>query len=198
MSTNTIYPFEFEANYNPSVPLKLYPIVIWIMGLSGSGKSTVAKELKRVLENKGILCALIDGDNLRFGLNKNLGFSDEDRIENVRRAAEVADLFLKSHICVICSLITPNKEAQEILKTIIPSEKLFSVYLSTSIEECERRDVKGLYAKARKGEIQGFTGIDSSFNAPNFANLTLDNTNQRVQDSVSEILNKLQIEKYIS
>ena len=195
MSTKTIYPFEFEANYNPSVPLKLYPIVIWIMGLSGSGKSTVAKELKRVLENKGILCALIDGDNLRFGLNKNLGFSDEDRIENVRRAAEVADLFLKSHICVICSLITPNKEAQEILKTIIPPEKLFSVYLSTSLEECERRDVKGLYAKARKGEIQGFTGIDSSFNVPNFANLIMDNTNQRVQDSVSEILNKLQIEK---
>ncbi|MFM2227172.1 MAG: hypothetical protein RL664_515 [Bacteroidota bacterium] len=195
MSTKTIYPFEFEANYNPSVPFKLYPIVIWIMGLSGSGKSTVAKELKRVLENKGILCALIDGDNLRFGLNKNLGFSDEDRIENVRRAAEVADLFLKSHICVICSLITPNKEAQEILKTIIPPEKLFSVYLSTSLEECERRDVKGLYAKARKGEIQGFTGIDSSFNVPNFANLIMDNTNQRVQDSVSEILNKLQIEK---
>ena len=198
MSQNLIYPFEVEANVNPLVPVIFYPKVIWIMGLSGSGKSTTAKEIKDVLEQKGIVTALLDGDNLRFGLNNNLGFTDEDRIENVRRAAEVANLMLKSRVCVICCLITPNKEAQEIVQSVIPSEKLFAVYLSTSLEECERRDIKGLYAKARRGEIKGFTGIDSAFDVPSFANFTLDNTHQSVQESVNEILNNIQLEKHSS
>ena len=198
MSQNLIYPFEVEANVNPLVPVIFYPKVIWIMGLSGSGKSTTAKEIKDVLEQKGIVTALLDGDNLRFGLNNNLGFTDEDRIENVRRAAEVANLMLKSRVCVICCLITPNKEAQEIVQSVIPSEKLFAVYLSTSLEECERRDIKGLYAKARRGEIKGFTGIDSAFDVPSFANFTLDNTHQSVQESVNEILSNIQLEKHSS
>ncbi len=198
MSQNLIYPFEVEANVNPLVPVIFYPKVIWIMGLSGSGKSTIAKEIKDVLEQKGIVTALLDGDNLRFGLNNNLGFTDEDRIENVRRAAEVANLMLKSRVCVICCLITPNKEAQEIVQSVIPSEKLFAVYLSTSLEECERRDIKGLYAKARRGEIKGFTGIDSAFDVPSFANFTLDNTHQSVQESVNEILSNIQLEKHSS
>ena len=198
MSQNLIYPFEVEANVNPLVPVIFYPKVIWIMGLSGSGKSTIAKEIKVVLEQKGIVTALLDGDNLRFGLNNNLGFTDEDRIENVRRAAEVANLMLKSRVCVICCLITPNKEAQEIVQSVIPSEKLFAVYLSTSLEECERRDIKGLYAKARRGEIKGFTGIDSAFDVPSFANFTLDNTHQSVQESVNEILSNIQLEKHSS
>ena len=198
MSQNLIYPFEVEANVNPLVPVIFYPKVIWIMGLSGSGKSTIAKEIKYVLEQKGIVTALLDGDNLRFGLNNNLGFTDEDRIENVRRAAEVANLMLKSRVCVICCLITPNKEAQEIVQSVIPSEKLFAVYLSTSLEECERRDIKGLYAKARRGEIKGFTGIDSAFDVPSFANFTLDNTHQSVQESVNEILSNIQLEKHSS
>jgi adenylylsulfate kinase len=198
MSQNLIYPFEVEANVNPLVPVRFYPKVIWIMGLSGSGKSTIAKEMKDVLEQKGIVTALLDGDNLRFGLNNNLGFTDEDRIENVRRAAEVANLMLKSRVCVICCLITPNKEAQEIVQSVIPSEKLFAVYLSTTLEECERRDIKGLYAKARRGEIKGFTGIDSTFDVPSFANFTLDNTHQSVQESVNEILSNIQLEKHSS
>ena len=198
MSQNLIYPFEVEANVNPLVPVIFYPKVIWIMGLSGSGKSTTAKEIKDVLEQKGIVTALLDGDNLRFGLNNNLGFTDEDRIENVRRAAEVANLMLTSRVCVICCLITPNKEAQEIVQSVIASEKLFAVYLSTTLEECERRDIKGLYAKARRGEIIGFTGIDSAFDVPSFANFTLDNTHQSVQESVNEILSNIQLEKHSS
>lgn len=198
MSQNLIYPFEVEANVNPLAPVRFYPKVIWIMGLSGSGKSTIAKEMKEVLERKGIVTALLDGDNLRFGLNNNLGFSDEDRIENVRRAAEVANLMLKSRVCVICCLITPNKEAQEIVQSIIPAKELFTVYLSTSIEECERRDIKGLYAKARRGEITGFTGIDSVFDIPTLANFTLDNTNQSIQESVDSILRNIQLEKHSS
>ena len=198
MSQNLIYPFEVEANMNPLVPVRFYPKVIWIMGLSGSGKSTIAKEIKDVLEQKGIVTALLDGDNLRFGLNNNLGFTDEDRIENVRRAAEVANLMLKSRVCVICCLITPKKEAQEIVQSVIPSEKLFAVYLSTTLEECELRDIKGLYAKARRGEIKDFTGIDSAFDVPSFAHFTLDNTHQSVQESVNEILNNIQLEKHSS
>jgi adenylyl-sulfate kinase len=161
------------------------------MGLSGSGKSTIAKEMKQVLEAKGIVTALLDGDNLRFGLNSNLGFSDDDRIENIRRAAEVAKLIVSSGVCVICCFITPNKQAQEIVSELIPKEKLFSVYISTSIEECEKRDVKGLYAKARAGEVKGFTGIDSAFDIPDFINLSIDNTNQTVHESVDFILKNI-------
>ena len=105
---------------------------------------------------------------------------------------------LTSRVCVICCLITPNKEAQEIVQSIIPSEKLFAVYLSTTLEECERRDIKGLYAKARRGEIIGFTGIDSAFDVPSFANFTLDNTHQSVQESVNEILSNIQLGKHSS
>jgi adenylylsulfate kinase len=195
MSSNNIYPFEVETNVSASVPIKLFPKVIWIMGLSGSGKSTIAKEMKQVLEAKGIVTALLDGDNLRFGLNNNLGFSDEDRIENIRRATEVAKLFVNAGVCTICCFITPNKQAQETVAQIIPEGKLFAIYLSTSIEECEKRDVKGLYAKARAGEIKWFTGIDSAFDIPDFINLTIDNTNQTVLESVDLILKNIPIEE---
>ena len=195
MSTENIYPFEVENNISATVPTKLFPKVIWLMGLSGSGKSTIAKELKSILEAKGIVTALLDGDNLRFGLNNNLGFSDEDRIENIRRATEVAKLFVNAGVCTICCFITPNKQAQETVAQIIPEGKLFAIYLSTSIEECEKRDVKGLYAKARAGEIKGFTGIDSAFDIPDFINLSIDNTNQTVLESVDFILKNIPLEE---
>jgi len=195
MSTENIYPFEVENNISSTVPTKLFPKVIWLMGLSGSGKSTIAKELKSILESKGIVTALLDGDNLRFGLNNNLGFSDEDRIENIRRATEVAKLFVNAGVCTICCFITPNKQAQETVAQIIPEGKLFAIYLSTSIEECEKRDVKGLYAKARAGEIKGFTGIDSAFDIPDFINLSIDNTNQTVLESVDFILKNIPLEE---
>lgn len=195
MSTENIYPFEVETNISATVPTKLFPKVIWLMGLSGSGKSTIAKELKRILEAKGIVTALLDGDNLRFGLNNNLGFSDDDRIENIRRAAEVAKLFVNAGVCTICCFITPNKQAQETVVQLIPEGKLFAIYLSTSIEECEKRDVKGLYAKARAGEIKGFTGIESAFDIPDFINLSIDNTNQTVHDSVDFILKNIPLEE---
>jgi adenylyl-sulfate kinase len=195
MSTENIYPFEVENNISAIVPTKLFPKVIWLMGLSGSGKSTIAKELKSILEAKGIVTALLDGDNLRFGLNNNLGFSDEDRIENIRRATEVAKLFVNAGVCTICCFITPNKQAQETVAQIIPEGKLFAIYLSTSIEECEKRDVKGLYAKARAGEIKGFTGIDSAFDIPDFINLSIDNTNQTVLESVDFILKNIPLEE---
>ena len=140
-------------------------IVLWFVGLSGSGKSTIAKALERDLHQAGKLTMLLDGDNLRTGINNNLGFSEADRKENIRRAAEVAKLFADNGIITICSLISPTEEIRSMAKTIIGKD-YFEVFINCPLEICEQRDVKGLYQKARKGEIKNFTGIDSPFEHP--------------------------------
>lgn len=141
-------------------------IVVWMVGLSGSGKSTIAKALESELYSLGFLTQLLDGDNLRTGINNNLGFSESDRLENIRRAAEVSKLFLNCGIITICSFISPTEEIRKMAKSIIGEEHFFEVYINAPIEICEQRDVKGLYKKARAGEIKSFTGIDSPFEAP--------------------------------
>ncbi len=141
------------------------PIVIWLVGLSGSGKSTLARGLENALHEKRYLTQLLDGDNLRSGINNNLSFTEEDRIENIRRAAEVSKLFANCGIVTICSLISPTKEIRNMARAII-GDKYFEVYVNCPIEVCESRDVKGLYKKARAGEIKNFTGIDSPFEEP--------------------------------
>lgn len=141
-------------------------IVIWMVGLSGSGKSTIAKTLESDLHKEGFLTQLIDGDNLRSGINNNLGFSEGDRLENIRRAAEVSKLFLNAGIVTICSLISPTEEIRNLAKNIIGKEDFFEVFINCPFEECEKRDVKGLYKKARNGEIKNFTGLDAPFEAP--------------------------------
>ncbi len=140
-------------------------IVLWFVGLSGSGKSTIAKALERDLHQAGKLTMLLDGDNLRTGINNNLGFSEADRKENIRRAAEVAKLFADNGIITICSLISPTEEIRSMAKSII-GQDYFEVFINCPLEVCEQRDVKGLYQKARKGEIKNFTGIDSPFEHP--------------------------------
>ncbi len=146
--------------------LKQKSLVVWVVGLSGSGKSTLARGLENALHQKGYLTQILDGDNLRTGINKNLSFSDEDRTENIRRAAEVSKLFTSCGIITICSLISPTEEIRKMAKTIIGSDKYFEVYVNCPIEVCESRDVKGLYKLARKGEIKNFTGIDAPFEEP--------------------------------
>lgn len=141
------------------------PVVVWLVGLSGSGKSTLARGLENALHEQGYLTQLLDGDNLRSGINSNLSFTDEDRIENIRRAAEVSKLFANCGIVTICSLISPTKEIRKMARSII-GDKYFEVFVNCPIEVCESRDVKGLYKKARAGEIKNFTGIDSPFEAP--------------------------------
>ena len=141
-------------------------IVVWMVGLSGSGKSTIAKALESELYNLGFITQLLDGDNLRIGINDNLGFSDADRLENIRRAAEVAKLFLNCGIITICSFISPTEKIRKLAKNIIGEPYFYEVYINAPIEICEKRDVKGLYKKARAGEIKSFTGIDSPFEAP--------------------------------
>ena len=168
-------------------------VMLWFTGLSGSGKSTVAIALERELHRRGRLCRLLDGDNIRAGINANLGFSAEDRRENIRRIAEVAKLFVDTGIITIAAFISPTEEMRSMAAETIGPEDFKEVYISTPIEECERRDVKGLYAKARRGEIPNFTGISAPFEAPKHPALSLDTSRLSLEESVAQLLRLLQI-----
>ena len=168
--------------------MKQRSVMVWFTGLSGSGKSTVAIALERELHKCGLLCRILDGDNIRSGINNNLGFSAEDRIENIRRIAEVSKLFIDTGIITIAAFISPNNELREMASAIIGKADFLEVYVSTPLAECERRDVKGLYAKARKGEIKEFTGVSAPFEAPERPDLSLDTSVLSVEQSVSRLL----------
>ncbi|RYD32577.1 MAG: adenylyl-sulfate kinase, partial [Verrucomicrobiaceae bacterium] len=148
-------------------------IVVWMCGLSGSGKSTIANAAERVLHQQGRFTTILDGDNLRTGLNSNLGFTDQDRLENIRRISEVAKVFVSQGIITFVSAITPRGELRDLARGVLGKD-LFEVYVKASYEACEKRDVKGLYAKAARGEIAHFTGKDGSFEPPSNADLVID------------------------
>jgi adenylylsulfate kinase len=186
---NNIYPI-FDISLNREAKenlLKQHSIVLWMIGLSGSGKSTLARHLENTLHTMGYLTQLLDGDNLRTGINNNLGFSDEDRSENLRRTAEVSKLFLNAGIVTICSFISPTIKSREQIRSIIGSKDYYEVFVSCPVEVCEKRDVKGLYAKARKGEIKKFTGIDAPFEPPLNPDLVL-KTDQESIENCHDIL----------
>ena len=163
-------------------------LMIWFTGLSGSGKSTIAIALEREFHRRGILCRILDGDNIRSGINNNLGFTEADRVENIRRIAEVAKLFIDTGIVTLAAFISPNNDIREMAARIIGKDDFLEVYVSTPLEECERRDVKGLYAKARRGEIKNFTGITAPFEAPVHPALTLDTSVLSLEESVNRLL----------
>lgn len=163
-------------------------LMVWFTGLSGSGKSTLALALERELSARGILCKVLDGDNIRSGINSNLGFSAEDRRENIRRIAEVARLFVDLGVVTIASFISPERSMREMAAEIIGREDFKEIYVSTSIAECERRDVKGLYARARRGEIKDFTGVSAPYEPPVAPALAIDTAGKTVEESVNEIL----------
>ena len=163
-------------------------ICIWMTGLSGSGKSTIAQGFEKKLYENGILTAVLDGDNVRSGINKNLGFSEEDRIENIRRIAEINKLFLQNGIVTINSFVSPTKDIRELAKDII-GEDFYEVYINASFDECAKRDVKGLYKKALSGEIKNFTGVDAPFEAPAYAVLEIKTAEQTVEESIETIYN---------
>ena len=168
--------------------LKQRGMMLWFTGLSGSGKSTVAIALERELQRRGLLCRLLDGDNIRTGINANLGFTADDRRENIRRIAEVAKLFVDTGIITLAAFISPDNEMRGMASDIIGADSFLEVYVSTPLEECERRDVKGLYAKARRGEIKNFTGISAPFEAPMSPALDLDTSKLSLQESVERLL----------
>lgn len=162
--------------------------MLWLTGLSGSGKSTIAIALERELHQRGLLCRILDGDNIRSGINNNLGFSAEDRVENIRRIAEIGKLFVDTGIITIAAFISPSNELRQMATRIIGEGDFLEIYVSTPLEECEKRDVKGLYAKARRGEIRNFTGISAPFEAPEHPVLSLDTSRLSLEESVNALL----------
>jgi adenylylsulfate kinase len=167
--------------------LKQRGAVIWLIGLSGSGKSTIAEHLEAKLYDKGLLTQVLDGDNIRSGLNNNLSFSDTDRLENIRRISEVAKLFANCGVVTLASFITPTEAIRQMAKEIIGEDKYIEVYVSTSLEACEDRDVKGLYDKARQGIIKNFTGIDSVFEIPQNPAIIIPTEGFAVEESVQKL-----------
>lgn len=160
-------------------------IMLWFTGLSGSGKSTLAIALERELYNSGILCRILDGDNIRTGINNNLGFTEADRVENIRRIAEVAKLFVDCGVVTIAAFISPTEQIRQMAADIIGKDDFFEIYVNTPLEVCEERDVKGLYKKARQGEIKNFTGISAPFEAPLNPAITIDTSACSLEESVN-------------
>lgn len=190
MKEEHIYPIfdQMLTRQDKEELLDQRSVMVWFTGLSGSGKSTVAIALERELHRHGLLCRILDGDNIRSGINNNLGFSADDRIENIRRIAEVGKLFIDTGIITIAAFISPNNDVREMAAKIIGKENFLEVYVDTPLEVCEKRDVKGLYAKARAGEVKNFTGISAPFEAPSSPDLTLDTSRLTVEESVRKLM----------
>jgi bifunctional enzyme CysN/CysC len=160
-------------------------------GLSGSGKSTIASVLERELLARGAHTYLLDGDNLRYGLNRDLGFTDVDRVENVRRVGEVARLFVDAGLIVLCSFISPFRAERHMVRELVGRDEFLEIYVDTPLEECMRRDPKGLYARARQGQIKNFTGIDSPYEPPESPEIVIDTGSRTPEESAHRILEVL-------
>ena len=187
---NNIYPIfdRMLARVDKERLLGQRGVMLWFTGLSGSGKSTVAVALERELHRRGRLCRLLDGDNIRTGINAGLGFSADDRRENIRRIAEVGKLFVDTGIITLAAFVSPTEELRTLARDIIGAADFKEIFVATPLEECERRDVKGLYARARRGEVKNFTGISAPFEAPQNPALVLDTTDTPVEESVGKVL----------
>lgn len=179
---------RMESREEKEKLLRQRGLTIWFTGLSGSGKSTVAIALERELSFRGFLSRILDGDNIRTGINSDLGFSEQDRRENIRRIAEVCKLFTDTGIITVAAFISPSEQLRNMAREIVGAERFLEVYLSTPLEECERRDVKGLYAKARAGKIPEFTGISAPFDVPQAPDLELDTTGLGVDQCVKKVM----------
>jgi adenylylsulfate kinase len=178
---------RFLQRHDKEALLKQRGLVVWMCGLSGSGKSTIANAAERVLHQQGRFTVILDGDNLRTGLNANLGFSDVDRLENIRRIAETAKILASQGVVTFVSAITPRGELRDLARGLLGND-IFEVYIKASYEACEKRDVKGLYAKAARGEIQHFTGKDGSFEPPVNPDLVIDTEKTTIEDAAFELL----------
>jgi len=191
---NNIYPV-FDQIINKQQKEKLLKQkakVIWFTGLSGSGKTTLGAALEKELFKREFLTQILDGDNIRSGINKNLTFTEKDRVENIRRISEVTKLLLNCGIITINCFISPTKEARDLAKKIIGDENFIEIYVSTPIEVCEQRDTKGLYEKARKGEIKNFTGISSPFDIPLNPDFVVNTANTKLEVLVNNIISFLE------
>ncbi|KAB2952712.1 adenylyl-sulfate kinase [Heliorestis acidaminivorans] len=166
--------------------------ILWFTGLSGSGKSTLANAVERKLYERKVHSYLLDGDNIRHGLNKDLGFSDQDRQENIRRIGEVAKLFVDAAVVVLTAFISPFREDREQVRELVPEGEFIEIYVKCSLEECERRDPKGLYEKARAGKIPFFTGISSPYEEPSAPDLIIETDRLTLEESVDQVVKYLE------
>ena len=183
-----IYPIEKMSKADKERLLGQKGLMIWFTGLSGSGKSTLAIALEKELHDRKILCTILDGDNIRSGINNNLGFTEADRVENIRRIAEVGKLFVETGVVTLAAFISPSNDIRKMAADIIGHENFFEVYVSTSLEVCEQRDVKGLYAKARQGLVKNFTGISAPFEVPENPSISIDTAAHPIEVSVKKLL----------
>ena len=165
--------------------------VFWLTGLSGSGKTTIALQLEKELFKLGFLVQILDGDNIRAGINNNLSFSEADRTENIRRISEVSKLFLNCGVITINCFVSPTKKMRQNAKKIIGKENYYEIFINADLKTCEKRDVKGLYKKARKGEIKNFTGIDTEYEKPNNPSLEVDTSQLSLDQSIEIILKNI-------
>jgi len=186
---NIVWHNQHITKQDRAKRLNQTPKLIWLTGLSGSGKSTIANALEVKLHQLNYHTMLLDGDNVRFGLNKDLGFSDSDRVENIRRISEVAKLFIESGTIVITAFISPFRSEREYAKSILEDGEFIEVFIDTPLEICQQRDPKGLYKKALNGEIKNFTGIDSPYEAPLNPNITIQTDS--IEEAVDKIINYL-------
>ena len=171
--------------------------ILWFTGLSGSGKSTIANALEEMLYNNGNFTYLLDGDNVRHGLNKDLGFDDNSRVENIRRVGEVAKLFVDSGQIVLTAFISPFKSDRDLVKNLVQTDEFIEIFVDTPLEICEQRDPKGLYKKARDGEIRDFTGIDSPYELPVKADIHIQNDKIKIEKACEQIIQYLINNNYI-
>lgn len=190
---SNIFPIQTKVSQSQRQELlKQKAKLIWFTGLSGSGKSTLAVQLEAILHQKGYKTYLLDGDNIRAGINKDLTFTDADRIENIRRIGEVSKLMLDSGIIVLSAFISPFQSDRDQVKKIVGAENYIEVFVDTPLEVCEQRDVKGLYKKARAGEIKNFTGIDSAYEIPVHPDIIIQTHVLSVNDSLDLLLNAVE------
>lgn len=171
--------------------------VLWFTGLSGCGKSTVANAVDRLLHDRGVHTYVLDGDNIRMGLNKNLGFSPEDRTENIRRIGEVGKLFADSGTIVTTAFISPYRADRDAVRALFTNDEFIEIYVNASLETCESRDPKGLYKKARAGDIKGFTGIDAPYEAPESGELELDSDRNGIEELANQVIAYLETRGFL-
>ncbi|MDY0365412.1 MAG: adenylyl-sulfate kinase [Arcobacteraceae bacterium] len=195
---NIVWHNQSVSKEDRAVLLEQKPCVLWFTGLSGSGKSTIANAVELELYKRGIKTYLLDGDNVRHGLNSDLGFSDKDRIENIRRIAEVSKLFVDSGLIVLTAFISPFRDDRYLVRDLLDDGEFIEIFVDTPLEVCEQRDPKGLYKKARDGKIKNFTGIDSPYEKPIKAEINIINDKISVDSGVETIIEYLKNKEYIS